>query len=43
MEITVLKKLKSGYLVTSSDGETAYITEEIYQKLVKQNKIKSYA
>lgn len=43
MEITVIKKIEGGYIVMSDNGETAFINQETFEKLVKQNKIKSYA
>ena len=39
MKIVIVKKLDNGYIVMSDDGETAFINEEIYQKLLNQNKI----
>lgn len=43
MEITVIKKIEGGYIVISDDGETAFINQETFEKLVNQNKIKIYA
>lgn len=40
MWITVINKLEVGYIVMASNGETAYIDEETYQKLVNLGKIK---
>jgi type IV secretory pathway VirB9-like protein len=41
MKIVIVKKLDNGYIVMSGDGETAFINEEIYQKLLNQNKIEN--
>lgn len=43
MEITVIKKIEGGYIVMSDNGDTAFINQEVFEKLVKQNKIKNYA
>jgi hypothetical protein len=35
----VVKELENGYIIMAPDGETGYITEDIYQKLKSQGKI----
>jgi hypothetical protein len=40
--IVIIKKLENGYIVMSGDGETAYINEERYQKLLNENKIEKW-
>lgn len=43
MEITVIKGVEGGYIVMSDNGDTAFINQQTFEKLVKQNKIKNYA
>jgi len=35
----VVKQLENGYIIMAPDGETGYVTEEIFQKLKSESKI----
>jgi len=39
MKFVVLKEFKDGYLIMAPNGDTQYITEQIYNVLKKKNKI----
>lgn len=39
MIFTVLKKLNEGYIIMAPNGDTAFITKEIYKNLKEKRKI----